>query len=101
MLNEGVKDSDCIKQAITGTSTEKEGGRGHGLPSITKILKEMNGDVFIVSGNGALYLNGTDKYVNKDISYNLDGDVALKGTLISFQVHLPIKAVDIYKRGYL
>ncbi len=101
LLKEGIKDSECIKQATTGTSTKKDGGRGHGLPSTIKILKAMNGDVFIVSGRGALYLNGTDKYVNEDISYDLDEDFALNGTLISFQVHIPIKAVDIYKDDYL
>ena len=101
LLKEGMKDSDCIKQAITGTSTKPEGGRGHGLPSTTKILKAMNGDVLLVSGKGALYLNGTNKYVQEDISYDLDDDMALNGTLISFRLHLPIKTVDIYKDDYL
>ena len=36
---------------------------GHGLYSTTRIIKEMNGDIFIVSGNGAMYMNGTNKYV--------------------------------------
>ena len=97
----GASDSDCIKQATEGTSTKKDGGRGHGLPSTTKIIKEMNGDIFIVSGNGGLYLNGTNKYVDNDMLYSLDDDTELNGTLISFRVHIPIKAFDIYKRGYL
>lgn len=101
LVKEGVSDSDCIKRATTGTSAKKEGGRGHGLPSTTKIIKEMNGDLLVVSGKGALYLNGTNKYVKEDISYELDDDTALNGTLISFQVHLPIRSVDIYKDGYL
>lgn len=101
LLKGAESDSYCIKQAIAGTSTKKDEGRGHGLPSTVNILKEMNGDIIIVSGRGALYLNGTNKYVKEDISYDLDEDLALNGTLISFQVHLPIKAVDIYKSGYL
>ena len=36
---------------------------GHGLYSTTRIIKKMYGDILIVSGNGAMYMNGTNKYV--------------------------------------
>jgi hypothetical protein len=101
ILKDKMTDLDCIKEAINGVSTKPDAGRGHGLPSTTKILTAMNSDVLIVSGSGAVYLNGTDKYLKGDKTYVLGEDRALDGTLISFRMHLPIKAVDIYKSGYL
>ena len=101
LLKERTSDSNCIRQATEGISTKKDGGRGHGLYSTTRIIREMNGDILIVSGNGAMYINGTNKYVKRDILYDLDNDTGLKGTLISFRVYLPIKAFDIYTGGYL
>ncbi|MEM0143231.1 MAG: hypothetical protein QXL94_04695 [Candidatus Parvarchaeum sp.] len=101
LYKKGMNDVDCIKEALTGTSTSPEYGRGHGLPSTTKILKAINSDIFIVSGNGAIYLNGTDKYLKEDIAYTTDEFAQLGGTLISFQIHLPIKHIDIYRPGYL
>ena len=101
ILEKGITDSECIKRAITGTSTKPEGGRGHGLPSIIKILKDMNSDILIVSGKGAAYLSGSDKYVNGQVLYELEDYMALDGTLIAFQMYSPIKIIDIYKEGYL
>ena len=101
LYKDGMTDADCIRDAVGGISTKPEGGRGHGLPSTTKILKDMNSDILIVSGGGAAYLNGTDKYLNEDMLYNLDEFSSLDGTLISFQMHLPIHHIDIYEGGYL
>lgn len=94
-------DKECIKESVTGTSTKPEGGRGHGLPSIIKILKAMNCDILIVSGKGALYLNGTNKYLKEDVLYKLDEFSKFDGTLISFQAYFPTKSVNIYEAGYL
>lgn len=95
------KSGECIREAVTGTSTKPEAGRGHGLPSTTKILKEMNCDILIVSGQAAFYLNGTNKYLEEDTLYELDEPSKLNGTLVSFQMYLPTKKVDIYRPGYL
>lgn len=100
-LTKNNKDCESIKEAVSGKSTKPEGGRGYGLPSTTKILKDMNSDILIISGKGALYLNGTNKYVNGDILYNLTDHSKLDGTLVTFQTYFPVKNVDIYKGGYL
>ncbi len=100
-LRPDMSDSDAIKCAIDGVSTKPEGGRGHGLPSTTKILKAMNSDILVVSGAGAAYLNGTDKYLKEDKLYMLGADRALNGTIISFRIYHPIMAVNIYEGGYL
>ena len=101
IYNEKMNDADCLTSAIKGTSTKKEGGRGRGLPSTIKILKALNSDIWIVSGKGAIYLNGTDKYLKEDRVYRLDDSLGLNGTLISFRIHPPINQVNIYEGGYL
>jgi hypothetical protein len=96
-----LKDVEYIKKATEGISTKEGGGRGHGLPSICKIIKDMNGDILIVSGNGALYINGTDKYLKEDMVYSLSDSLKLGGTLVSLRLHMPINPVDFYKDDYL
>jgi hypothetical protein len=94
-------DVEYIEEAINGASTKPEGGRGHGLPSIIKILKDMHSNIFIISGKGAIYIKGTDKYMTSNILYNADEYTKLKGTLVSFQISHPINYVNIYEKGYL
>ena len=95
------KELKYIEEAIKGASTKQEAGRGHGLPSIIKILKDMHSNIFIISRKGAIYINGTDKYMSGNIIYTADEFTKLDGTLVSFQIFYPINGVDIYKEGYL
>lgn len=94
-------DTEYIEDAISGVSTKPEDDRGHGLPSTIKILKDMHSDIFIISGKGGIYINGTGKYMDGNILYNADEYSELKGTLIAFQIMHPINGVNIYKEGYL
>ena len=98
MYDRTLADTEYLKMALSGKSTKSEDeGRGSGLPSTTNILRAINSDVLIVSGTAAIYLNGTNKYLNVDVLYTLDDSLRLSGTLIGFQIHLPIKHVDIYE----
>ncbi len=96
-----MNDAKCIVEATKGKSTKPEGGRGRGLPSTIKILKALKSDIVVVSGKGAVYLNGTDKYLKGDTEYRLDESLELHGTLISFRLHTPIPSINIYEDGYL
>lgn len=94
--DKSLEDSDYVGMALEGKSTKEEKGRGWGLPTTIKILKAMNSDIFIVSGKGAIYLTGTNKYLKGDTVYKLSDVLELSGTLIAFQIHLPLKHVSIY-----
>lgn len=94
--DKSLEDSQYVGMALEGKSTKEEKGRGWGLPTTIKILKAMNSDIFIVSGKGAIYVTGTNKYLKGDTVYKLSDDLELSGTLIAFQIHLPLKHVSIY-----
>lgn len=83
---------ESIIEAINGLSTKIEAGRGTGLESTMRILLEgASGQIFLVSGYGAVYL---DKY-NK-IKYNLTRKMRLDGTLIGIRVPYPSPVINIY-----
>lgn len=92
----GIKfqcDSDAIFYAINGLSSKHGLDRGHGLSSSIRIVKEgLDGQIFIVSGSGAMYLSK-----NFDIKYNLPIIYEVPGTLLIIRSSNSSKAVDIYQ----
>lgn len=73
--------ADCIEDALNGTSTKDEWGRGIGLSTSERICKELfNGELLIVSGNGLVKrCQNSDKF---NLTYPLEQS---KGTLISIR----------------
>lgn len=47
----------AIYDAISGKSTEADVGRGFGLSTNVDMFRDIGGEVLIVSGNGAVYVN--------------------------------------------
>lgn len=84
----------AIHDALKGLSTKEEGGRGYGLRTSVKIFLEGQGQVLIVSGSGAVYIDSQNKY-----GYILSEPFKLKGTLISLRVPEYSNISDIY--GYI
>ena len=82
----------AITDAIRGLSTKKEAGRGYGLDSSVKIFLELGGQVLVVSGYGAVYLDSQEMKC-----YRLTTKHRMAGTLISLRVRDIHKTVDIYK----
>lgn len=88
-----VEDHESIAAALEGYSV-KDDGRGHGIRSSIRIFQEgMNGQILIVSRNGAYYINSK----NKDFYKFTDKKLKLDGTLISVRVPLSTKEVNIYE----
>lgn len=82
----------AIIEALNGLSTKSE-ERGWGLQTSTAIFREgLNGQILIVSGAGAVYLDRS-----KTMQYRLSKNQRMKGTLISVRVPYPSPNVDIYK----
>lgn len=94
--NEGMRfkqDSEAIVCAINGLSSKKDLDRGHGLGSTIRIfLEALRGQVFIVSGSGAVFLQGTSH-----IRYDITTQNVLDGTLITMRAPYPSEPVDIYR----
>lgn len=81
-----------IIKALNGLSTKSE-ERGWGLRSSIKLFREgLKGQILIVSGAGAVYLDGS-----KQQQYRLSKAHRMDGTLISLRVPYPSPIVDIYK----
>lgn len=81
---------EAIIQAIQGKSS-KETERGHGLPSIINIFtKGLRGELLIMSGNSALYINQR----TRGVMYRLPSD--WKGTVafLKFPIN---RGVNIYE----
>ncbi len=82
----------AISDAIAGLSSKGGIERGYGLSSSVRIFLEgLEGQVLIVSGDGAVYMSKEEKY-----AYNLTEPYKLKGTLISLRVQNQTKQIDIY-----
>lgn len=87
------QDSEAIVWAINGLSSKKDLERGHGLGSTIRIfLEALRGQVFIVSGSGAVFLEGTSH-----VRYDITSKNVLEGTLITVRAPYPSEQVDIYK----
>ena len=83
---------EAINKALNGLSTKGE-GRGWGLRTSIKIFRDgLGGQILIVSGGGAVYLDGS-----KEEPYKLSRAHRMNGTLISMRVPYPSQIVDIYK----
>ncbi|MBS3794460.1 MAG: hypothetical protein KGY80_06170 [Candidatus Thorarchaeota archaeon] len=86
-----AEDVDAIWDAINGTSTKSK-ERGFGLNSVISIFTDgIEGEVFIVSGRGAISLTRNDH-----IRYSLNNAYELSGTLVTVRTPCPAPVVDIY-----
>lgn len=95
---QGMKfeDQEAIAEAVNGLSTKSQ-ERGHGLNSNVKIFTQgLNGEILIVSRNGALYVS---KKLQK--LYKLQEVNKLKGTLISIRIPSPAPKLEIFGCDYL
>lgn len=84
--NHGIEfstDSEAIEKAMNGKSTKKDQkGRGWGINTNVQIFTEgLNGEIFIASRNGAVYLNK-----DKIERYRSTGIYHLDGTLVSLRI---------------
>jgi hypothetical protein len=86
-----LDDGDALIEAINGLSTKEE-DRGFGLYSCVKMFtRGINGEIFIVSRNGAILLKGAKATV-----FKLQDSHKLKGTLITIRVPISPAKVNIY-----
>jgi len=86
------EDYGAIAEAINGLSTKNQTERGFGLGSNFKIFTQgLNGEILIVSGSGAIYVNKQQRKAYKFQESNI-----LMGTMISVKVPFPAKEIDIY-----
>lgn len=85
-------DQEAVKEAIEGTSTKDEfAERGWGINRLVEMfIKEANGEIFIASRNGGVYI---DK--NKHILYKLGNTYKIHGTLLSLRISK--SDIDIYQ----
>ncbi|MBD3248534.1 hypothetical protein GF336_00630 [Candidatus Woesearchaeota archaeon] len=91
----GIKfneDYTAINNAIEGTSTKNERGRGRGLSSINKLNKGLKGELNIVSRGGALVIKNDGKHN----LYILENN-SIKGTLVYLKFHKPAKKIEVVK----
>jgi len=90
--NMTFKPWQAIIKALEGLST-KSSERGFGLRTSIKLFREgLKGTILIVSGRGAVYIDGS-----KILPYRLAMAERMKGTLIAMRVPYPCPLVDIYK----
>lgn len=83
---------EAIVKALSGLST-KSAERGWGLRTSIRIFREgLKGQILIVSGQGAVYLDG-----KKEALYKLSREHKMNGTLVSLRVPYPSPIVDIYQ----
>lgn len=86
-------DADALNKAIQGVSTKKDEGRGTGLYSSQKIVKEgLKGEFYIISRNGLL----VDSYNYSRKLYKLQ-NYSLNGTLCYIRFKVPKVEVSPYK----
>lgn len=87
------KPHEAIIEAIKGLSTKSD-ERGYGLYTSTKIFVEgLKGQILIVSGSGALYLDKEFK-----LGYNLKDVHRLDGTLVTLRARYPSPEIkDFYQ----
>jgi hypothetical protein len=83
---------DAIKDAIRGRSTKPGGGRGYGLSTNVQMFRAIGGEVLIVSGYGAIYVDKSSV-----IPYTLDTKSRMDGTLISLRVQDRPRIVNLYE----
>lgn len=83
----------AINDALEGLSSKKEKGRGYGLNTSKKIfLDALGGELLIVSGYGALFMNK-----DNTLGINFNSDKMFNGTLISVRISNTPKSIDLYK----
>lgn len=81
----------AILKAIKGFSTKPETGRGYGLSTNVEMFRDNGGEVLVISGSGAIYV---DK--GAVIPYRLSTMRELQGTLISLRVKDSAKHLNVY-----
>lgn len=85
-------DADAVLQAVNGTSTKDEfNHRGWGLNTIVDMFTDADGEIFIASRNGAIFIDYTNK--TKPLLYPLGQNYRMEGTLVSLRI--PKVNVDI------
>jgi len=85
-----LKDCDAIRMALEGKTTKKEDiARGFGLRTTRAIVKELNGEMKIISREGMINLEGSA--VSKK-----NFEKKLPGTLIYLKLKTPEKDLNIY-----
>ena len=92
-LRKGMKfsDSDAIIKALNGLSSKSK-ERGYGLSSsLNLFVNGLKGELFIVSGNGAIYYTKKTQKI-----YRFPDKYRLNGTLISVRIPYPAKDVNFY-----
>jgi anti-sigma regulatory factor (Ser/Thr protein kinase) len=83
----------AIHDALNGLSSKKEEGRGTGLTNVSRIVKEgFKGEMFLVSGFGAVYLAGS----KEPVYYKLYEATSFSGTLVSIRAPLTAGKINIY-----
>lgn len=83
----------AIRDALNGLSSKEDEGRGYGLRTCMEIfLKGLDGEVWIISGSGGIYMNKEKRY-----DYNFSESSRLTGTLISIRVQEIARDIDIYE----
>lgn len=85
--------SQAIYDALNGKSAKSTDERGFGLPSTSRIVKELGGDVLVVSGNGAL-VTGARTAVSL---YTLAQEFELSGTLVGLRLPNSDKTINLYE----
>ncbi|MDG7040749.1 MAG: hypothetical protein JRN66_05740 [Nitrososphaerota archaeon] len=86
-----INNWEAIDQATKGATSKGGEQRGCGLSSSISIAKALGGDVLIVSGYGAIYINPGLRQ-----PYLLHKAHQLRGTLISLRIPLNSPRIDIY-----
>ncbi len=85
-------DSDAVLQAVNGISTKDElNHRGWGLNTIVDMFTDAEGEIFIASRNGAIFINSNNK--SDPLLYSLGHTYRMDGTLVS--IRIPKGYVDI------
>lgn len=82
--NNNIKDKtsrDCIDWAIREGNTTRKGSGGYGLPTLINYIKEVNGTLYIFSGDAYFRYENNITIINSD-------DIYLPGTSVSFSVKL-------------
>lgn len=86
-----LDNSQALKKATSGYSTQKSEERGYGIYSSRRVICEALGGSFIIlSGNAALIAQH-----DKENLIRMPG-FSWRGVIVSYRVPFPQKAVDIY-----
>ncbi len=85
--------AEAIYNALHGLSSKREPGRGTGLKSVGRVVREgFEGEILIVSGFGAVYAAAK----GEPLFINLLEETEFKGTLASIRVPLKKAVKSLY-----